>query len=71
MLSDVPNLAICVGYTNASWTLRADISSQEVCNVLNHLDQHGYRYATPTVRECSSRGRSSTSRRGTSSAAWA
>jgi len=51
MLSDVPNLAICVGYTNASWTLRADISSQEVCNVLNHLDQHGYRYATPTVRE--------------------
>ena len=51
MLSDVPNLAMCVGYTNASWTLRADISSQEVCKVINHLDRHGYRSATPTVRE--------------------
>ena len=51
MLSDVPNLAMCVGYTNASWTLRADISSQEVCKVLNHLDRHGYRSATPTIRE--------------------
>jgi hypothetical protein len=51
MISDVPNLAMCVGYTNASWTLRADISSQEVCKVINHLDRHGYRSATPTVRE--------------------
>jgi cation diffusion facilitator CzcD-associated flavoprotein CzcO len=51
MLSDVPNLAMCVGYTNASWTLRADISSQEVCKVINHLDRHGYRSATPTIRE--------------------
>jgi cation diffusion facilitator CzcD-associated flavoprotein CzcO len=55
MLSDVPNLAMCVGYTNASWTLRADISSQEVCKVLNHLDRHGYRSATPTVREAINR----------------
>ncbi|WP_426572094.1 flavin-containing monooxygenase [Aquihabitans sp. McL0605] len=51
MLSDVPNLAMCVGYTNASWTLRADISSQDVCNVINHLDEHGYRSATPTVHD--------------------
>jgi cation diffusion facilitator CzcD-associated flavoprotein CzcO len=51
MLSDVPNAAMCVGYTNASWTLRADISSQEVCKVINHLDRHGYRSATPTIRE--------------------
>ena len=51
MLSDVPNLAMCVGYTNASWTLRADISSQEVCKVIDHLDRHGYRSATPTIRD--------------------
>ena len=51
MLSDVPNLAMCVGYTNASWTLRADISSQEVCKVINHLDRYGYRSATPTIRD--------------------
>ncbi len=51
MLSDVPNLAMCVGYTNASWTLRADISSQEVCKVINHLDRHGYRSATPVIRD--------------------
>jgi monooxygenase len=51
MLSDVPNAAMCVGYTNASWTLRADISSQEVCKIINHLDRHGYRSATPTIRE--------------------
>ena len=51
MLSGVPNLAMCVGYTNASWTLRADISSQEVCRIVNHLDEHGYSSATPVVRE--------------------
>ena len=44
-----PTSPCASGYTNASWTLRADISSQEVCNVLNHLDDHGYRYAAPTV----------------------
>ena len=51
MLSGVPNLAMCVGYTNASWTLRADISSQEVCRIVNHLDEHGYSSATPVVLE--------------------
>ncbi|MCU1370044.1 MAG: ethA [Ilumatobacteraceae bacterium] len=55
MLSDVPNLAMCVGYTNASWTLRADISSQEVCKVINHLDRHGYRSATPALRDAINR----------------
>ncbi|HZD33291.1 MAG TPA: NAD(P)/FAD-dependent oxidoreductase, partial [Candidatus Angelobacter sp.] len=34
MLSNVPNFAFCVGYTNASWTLRADLSSIFVCRVL-------------------------------------
>ncbi len=43
LLDGVPNLAFCVGYTNASWTLRADLSSQHVCRLLNHLQRHGYR----------------------------
>jgi cation diffusion facilitator CzcD-associated flavoprotein CzcO len=42
MLSDVPNLAICIGYTNSSWTLRSDMAAQYICRLLNHLDRHGY-----------------------------
>ena len=38
MITGLPNFAICVGYTNASWTLRADLSSRLVCKVLRHLD---------------------------------
>jgi hypothetical protein len=49
MLSGVPNLAYCVGYTNASWTLRADLSSRYVCKLLKHMRRHGYAVATPQV----------------------
>jgi monooxygenase len=49
MLSDVPNLAWCVGYTNASWTLRADLSSRNVCRLLNFMDQHGHDQVVPHV----------------------
>ena len=49
MLSGVPNLAFCVGYTNASWTLRADLASQYVCRLLNHLDRHGIAYGAPAA----------------------
>lgn len=48
MLSGLPNFALCVGYTNASWTLRADLSSKYVCRMLNHMDANGYVAATPT-----------------------
>ncbi|HMC38546.1 MAG TPA: NAD(P)/FAD-dependent oxidoreductase, partial [Acidimicrobiales bacterium] len=51
MLSGVPNFAICVGYTNASWTLRADLSSKYVCRLLRHMDGHGYRVAVPAREE--------------------
>ncbi len=51
MLSDVPNLAICVGYTNASWTLRADLSSAYVCRLLNHMDRFGYTQCVPRNRD--------------------
>jgi monooxygenase len=47
MLSGVSNFAYCIGYTNASWTLRADLSSRYVCRLLNHMDRHGYAVATP------------------------
>ena len=47
MLSGVPNFAYCIGYTNASWTLRADLSHRYVCRLLAHLDRHGYVAATP------------------------
>ncbi len=47
MLSNVPNFAFCIGYTNASWTLRADLASTYVCRVLNHMDRHGYRTCNP------------------------
>ncbi|MEU1209510.1 NAD(P)/FAD-dependent oxidoreductase [Nocardia sp. NPDC005825] len=47
MLSGVPNLAFTIGYTNASWTLKADLVAEFVCRLLRHLDEHGYSQATP------------------------
>jgi monooxygenase len=41
MLSDVPNLALWFGYTNASWTLKADLTSGYVCRLLRHMDRRG------------------------------
>jgi monooxygenase len=41
MLSGVPNLAMCVGYTNASWTLKCDLTCEWVCRMLNHMDREG------------------------------
>jgi cation diffusion facilitator CzcD-associated flavoprotein CzcO len=42
MLGGVPNLAVAFGYTNASWTLKADLTSAYVCRLLNHMDERGY-----------------------------
>ncbi|MET0419397.1 MAG: NAD(P)/FAD-dependent oxidoreductase [Actinoplanes sp.] len=47
MLSEVPNLAYCIGYVNASWTLRADLSHRYVIKLLKHMDRHGLAVATP------------------------
>ncbi|WP_448657884.1 flavin-containing monooxygenase [Sphingomonas sp. CJ99] len=49
MLSDVPNLAICFGYTNASWTLKADLTAAYVCRLLNTMGSRGMRQATPRI----------------------
>ena len=47
MLEDVPNLAIALGYTNASWTLKAELTCDAVARLLNHLRRVGMRQATP------------------------
>ena len=47
MFSGIPNLAISLGYTNASWTLKCDLTCEYVCRLLNHMDEHGYDYCTP------------------------
>ncbi len=47
MYSDVPNLASCFGYTNASWTLKCDLTCEYVCRLLNYMDAHGHAEATP------------------------
>jgi monooxygenase len=49
MLSDFPNFAYTLGYTNASWTLKADLTSEYICRLLNHMDAHGYRVCTPRI----------------------
>ena len=41
MLEGVPNLAIAIGYTNASWTLKCDLTCDYVCRLLNHMHAHG------------------------------
>ena len=51
MLSGVPNMAWCVGYTNASWTLRADLSSRYVCRLLKLMDRKHYDRAMPQVSD--------------------
>ena len=43
MLSEVPNLIFTIGYTNASWTLKADLVASYFCRLLDHLDAHGQR----------------------------
>ncbi|HEX3433371.1 MAG TPA: NAD(P)/FAD-dependent oxidoreductase [Solirubrobacteraceae bacterium] len=47
MLSGVPNLALSFGYTNASWTLKCDLTCGYVCRLLNYMDAHGYTHCTP------------------------
>ena len=43
MISGVPNLAVAFGYTNASWTLKCDLTCEYVCRLLGHMDAKGYR----------------------------
>ncbi|HVE67481.1 MAG TPA: NAD(P)/FAD-dependent oxidoreductase [Solirubrobacteraceae bacterium] len=47
MLEGVPNLAFALGYTNASWTLKCELTSEYVCRLLNHMSEHGHAVCTP------------------------
>jgi len=47
MYGDVPNLASTFGYTNASWTLKADLTCEYVCRLLKRMDARGVQQATP------------------------
>ena len=49
MFSGVPNFALSSGYTNASWTLKCDLTSAYVCRLLNHMDRKGYTQARPEL----------------------
>jgi monooxygenase len=51
MLEGVPNFAVAVGYTNASWTLKCDLTCDYVCRLLNRLRQTGTRQCTPINRD--------------------
>ena len=53
MLSDVPNLAYALGYTNASWTLKCELTSAYVCRLLNHMAARGYAWCAPRRRDAS------------------
>ena len=47
MLEGVPNIAMAIGYTNASWTLKCDLTCGYVTKLLNHLHDHDLRQCTP------------------------
>ena len=49
MISDLPNFAISIGYTNASWTLKCDLTARYVCRLLNHMAAKGLAVVRPTV----------------------
>jgi len=47
MLSGVPNFALAIGYTNASWTLKVDLVSEYVCRLLTEMERTGHTVVTP------------------------
>ena len=51
MFNNVPNLASTFGYTNASWTLKADLTAEYVCRLLRHMDETGAKQCTPRLRD--------------------
>jgi monooxygenase len=51
MLSGVPNLTLALGYTNASWTLKADLVNEYMCRLLTYMDERGYQECMPVEPE--------------------
>ncbi|MDA9664282.1 NAD(P)/FAD-dependent oxidoreductase [bacterium] len=50
MFSDLPNMAFTVGYTNSSWTLKADLTAKYVSRLLNKMARRGYTSVTPRLK---------------------
>jgi monooxygenase len=50
-ITGVPNMAFAFGYTNQSWTLGVDLTCEQVCRLLEHMDRHGYTACTPRNRD--------------------
>ncbi|MEZ4339664.1 MAG: SDR family NAD(P)-dependent oxidoreductase [Sandaracinaceae bacterium] len=50
MFADVPNWIAVIGYTNASWTLKADLTSEYLCRLLRRMDEKGYDSVVPRRR---------------------
>ena len=51
MLEGVPNFAVAIGYTNASWTLKCDLTCDYVCRLLNRMRNSGMRQCTPVNKD--------------------
>ena len=51
MLNGIPNFVFVTGYTNASWTLKADLISEYVCRLLKHMDKHGHQQVRPVLND--------------------
>ncbi|MEJ5992013.1 NAD(P)/FAD-dependent oxidoreductase [Ramlibacter sp. PS3R-8] len=49
MLSGLPNLAMAMGYTNASWTLKCELIARQVCRMLNHIRRQGLDVCVPVL----------------------
>ena len=53
MFEDLPNLGMTFGYTNASWTLKADLTSQFLCRIMRYMDKNNYKTVTPRNHDSS------------------
>jgi hypothetical protein len=51
MVEGVPNLALAIGYTNASWTLKCDLTCDYVCRLLNHMHEHSLTECVPRDKD--------------------
>ncbi|MCA6078937.1 flavin-containing monooxygenase [Fulvivirga sedimenti] len=54
MVSDIPNLIYTFGYTNASWTLKADLTANYLCKLLNYMDRKGFTVVIPERQDAAS-----------------
>jgi cation diffusion facilitator CzcD-associated flavoprotein CzcO len=51
MYSDIPNLAQAFVYTNASWTLKCDLTAEYVCRLMKYMDRNGYAACVPRITD--------------------